>query len=657
MMPSCSSAEPPPLRPLHLDCSCCGCSDDVDDVSSSLVQPQNLSALTSSNMIDTVGRPTTMALNGAWIDDGNDNLSSTSRIFRAAAAAVDMDSCSGEQDGVGVRRGRCRLRMRRRSSALLLTLPSASNNGAPTTAYAAASVRAVPLMMVAALLLCSAAVIEAFAPPSLLLLHHRHPPIAITTTHQFTHRPPQLLLQAVHKRSGNHDLTTSSRAKIAAAEKLESVAKQQQQQNGKRPRGRPPKNKQAAATVVVGGGGSGGAVAVKAAAASKPAASTSATQPQHQRVISPNRQTTPKRHRKSNVFEQFTPEYTKSPFDVDLSGDEEHNGGIILGGKNNRRNSNEQQAANTTANKSGSKLLSQRLQSLLQNDEGEQDPYLADDSPEAACQLADIGVYGKLSESARRKAVEAVKDRGSGSGGVDKEGGVVNGAKRRGRIVVTTESSSLQSSSSSSSSPQPSSLLQPRKRRTVRATVKETGSDSISTYIKSLGQHELLYKEDEVLLGRQVRLLMGLEGKRRDLEEELLRPPTFAQWASATNHTVPSLKQQIRRSQRAKAALIEANLRLVITVARQAVKKSPSDQAVTLHPRSNSKMPANKASLASLALLKSLTRSWDFASPRMPYGGFKRKLPRMSMSSRGRFAFLEVQSKRLMIFVFKNECS
>ena len=51
------------------------------------------------------------------------------------------------------------------------------------------------------------------------------------------------------------------------------------------------------------------------------------------------------------------------------------------------------------------------------------------------------------------------------------------------------------------------------------------------------------------------------------------RPPTFAQWAEATDHTVPSLKQQIRRSHRAKAALIEANLRLVITVARQATKK------------------------------------------------------------------------------------
>jgi RNA polymerase primary sigma factor len=116
---------------------------------------------------------------------------------------------------------------------------------------------------------------------------------------------------------------------------------------------------------------------------------------------------------------------------------------------------------------------------------------------------------------------------------------------------------------------------QQQRRTSIRATVKETGSDSISSYTKSLGQHELLHKDDEVLLGRQVRMLMVLEDKRMELEEEMLRPPTFAQWAAATNHTVPSLKQQIRRSQRAKAALIEANLRLVITVARQAVKKSP----------------------------------------------------------------------------------
>lgn len=57
----------------------------------------------------------------------------------------------------------------------------------------------------------------------------------------------------------------------------------------------------------------------------------------------------------------------------------------------------------------------------------------------------------------------------------------------------------------------------------VRATVTETGSDSIGSYVKSLGQHELLYKEDEILLGQQVRLLSVLEDRRYELEEEFLR--------------------------------------------------------------------------------------------------------------------------------------
>jgi RNA polymerase sigma factor (sigma-70 family) len=41
--------------------------------------------------------------------------------------------------------------------------------------------------------------------------------------------------------------------------------------------------------------------------------------------------------------------------------------------------------------------------------------------------------------------------------------------------------------------------------------------------------------------------------------------------------SVSELKKQIRRSQKAKAALVEANLRLVVTVARQTVKKGRSE--------------------------------------------------------------------------------
>lgn len=208
-----------------------------------------------------------------------------------------------------------------------------------------------------------------------------------------------------------------------------------------------------------------------------------------------------------------------------------------------------------------------------------------DSSPEAAAQVADLKSYIKVNDEARRKANVAVKEDGGNDDDEEDHDGGNNQTRGRGKFndrrhhddgASQSTNNNLDNRVTLSSSSSTSSTSSQKRRSSIRATVKETGSDSISTYIKSLGQHELLYKEDEMLLGRQVRLLSKLEEKRHELELQLLHPPTFAQWANATQHTVPSLKQQIRRSQRAKAALIEGNLRLVITVARQAVKKSQS---------------------------------------------------------------------------------
>jgi len=236
-----------------------------------------------------------------------------------------------------------------------------------------------------------------------------------------------------------------------------------------------------------------------------------------------------------------------------------------IDGANKRKRGRPSKKASSTVDTNGIKNANKvnlRLQSLLLNDEGEINPYLPDDSPEAAQQLAQFHTYSKVSEEARRKAKESVSSHAEEDEEEDDDEGGVVATTRNIHNLHDTSAVAAQRRNS-------------KRRMSIRATVKETGSDSISSYTKSLGQHELLHKDDEVLLGRQVRMLMILEEKRMELEEELLRPPTFAQWAAATNHTVPSLKQQIRRSQRAKAALIEANLRLVITVARQAVKKSP----------------------------------------------------------------------------------
>ena len=49
------------------------------------------------------------------------------------------------------------------------------------------------------------------------------------------------------------------------------------------------------------------------------------------------------------------------------------------------------------------------------------------------------------------------------------------------------------------------------------------------------------------------------------------RPPTYQEWAAAVREdmAVPELKKQIRRSLRAKAALTESNIRLVISIAKR----------------------------------------------------------------------------------------
>merc|ERR1719310_1822410 len=83
--------------------------------------------------------------------------------------------------------------------------------------------------------------------------------------------------------------------------------------------------------------------------------------------------------------------------------------------------------------------------------------------------------------------------------------------------------------------------------------------------------HELLNKNEEIILAREIQILLKWEKEREKLEEELLRPPTYAEWATSiqANMTVPELKKQIRRSLRAKTALTESNIRLVVSITKR----------------------------------------------------------------------------------------
>lgn len=59
--------------------------------------------------------------------------------------------------------------------------------------------------------------------------------------------------------------------------------------------------------------------------------------------------------------------------------------------------------------------------------------------------------------------------------------------------------------------------------RRVTAKVRETGYDSMRNYMKTMCNHELLNKNEEVILAREIQILMQWEASREELEAKLLR--------------------------------------------------------------------------------------------------------------------------------------
>jgi len=114
--------------------------------------------------------------------------------------------------------------------------------------------------------------------------------------------------------------------------------------------------------------------------------------------------------------------------------------------------------------------------------------------------------------------------------------------------------------------------LSKKSKARVKASVMETGRDTINQYVKSFQEHQVLSREHEQVLGRQIQILAKWEEKRQELQFQLERAPTFAEWAECVGTTESELKTQVRGSKKAKSALVQSNLRLVITIARQTMK-------------------------------------------------------------------------------------
>ena len=98
--------------------------------------------------------------------------------------------------------------------------------------------------------------------------------------------------------------------------------------------------------------------------------------------------------------------------------------------------------------------------------------------------------------------------------------------------------------------------------------------DTVRAYLREIGRVPLLTQEEEIIYGKQVVRLTELRQVRSDLEADLRRPVSRMEWAAAANMSEAQLKHLIQHGERATKRMIEANLRLVVSVAKKYQKRN-----------------------------------------------------------------------------------
>jgi RNA polymerase nonessential primary-like sigma factor len=99
-------------------------------------------------------------------------------------------------------------------------------------------------------------------------------------------------------------------------------------------------------------------------------------------------------------------------------------------------------------------------------------------------------------------------------------------------------------------------------------------TDMVRTYLHEIGRVPLLTHEQEVIYGKQVQRMMVLLEAQEKLAAKLQRLPSEQEWAKSMDLEPAILKQELLQGQRAKQKMIEANLRLVVSIAKKYQKRN-----------------------------------------------------------------------------------
>ncbi|MDX2216475.1 MAG: RNA polymerase sigma factor, RpoD/SigA family [Oculatellaceae cyanobacterium bins.114] len=102
----------------------------------------------------------------------------------------------------------------------------------------------------------------------------------------------------------------------------------------------------------------------------------------------------------------------------------------------------------------------------------------------------------------------------------------------------------------------------------------QTSTDLVRTYLREIGRVPLLTHEQEILFGKQVQRVGNLYDTKEAMTLQLGREPELQEWAERANLSVTDLQQAINEGEFAKRKMVEANLRLVVSVAKKYIKRN-----------------------------------------------------------------------------------
>lgn len=113
-----------------------------------------------------------------------------------------------------------------------------------------------------------------------------------------------------------------------------------------------------------------------------------------------------------------------------------------------------------------------------------------------------------------------------------------------------------------------SNLIQSQKKESLAPI------DAMRTYLHEIGRIPLLNHEQEIFFATQVQQMMILLAAKEEISKKLQREPKVQEWAEQVNLSEATLLKQLSDGQIAKQKMIEANLRLVVSIAKKYQKRN-----------------------------------------------------------------------------------